>query len=66
MSSSSTRILNATNPDFKYKNTCLDFPAFSYPFLSTKHKNTNRSPARTQTQSQQQIQTDDGERQSKQ
>ena len=50
MSSSSTRTQKATNLDFKYKNTCPDFQVFSYPFLSTKHKNTNQSPARTQTQ----------------
>ena len=28
-------------PRFKHKNTCLDFLAFSCPFLSTKYKNTN-------------------------
>ena len=43
LGSSSTRTPKNTNPDFKHKNTCLNFLAFSCPFLSTKHKHKHKS-----------------------
>ena len=38
-----------TNPDFKHKNTCLDFLAFSCIFLSTKQKHKSISSKNTNT-----------------
>ena len=49
LGSSSTRTPKNTNPDFKYKNTCPDFLAFSCPFLSTKHKHKSISSKNTNT-----------------
>ena len=56
--SSSTRTLKEHKPRFKNKNTCPDFLAFFYHFLSNKYKNTNTNwfSERTQTQKQTQQQ----------
>ena len=45
--SSSTRTPKNINPDFKHKNKCPDFLAFSCLFLSTKHKHKSISSKNT-------------------
>ena len=49
LGSSSTRTPKNTNPYFEHKNTCLDFLAFSCPFLSTKHIHKSISSKNTNT-----------------
>ena len=49
LGSSSTRTPKNTNPDFKHKNTCPNFLAFSCPFLSTKHIHKSISSKNTNT-----------------